>query len=110
MTIRSKAAFTAEEISAIQDLMGDLEKRLHRLSGATKREYSGASGDINEFVNGALNGIMVRVRDGAHSVSNKATHLGSDAFKRLTDEVAQRPFSMLAVAAGIGFIFGLARR
>jgi ElaB/YqjD/DUF883 family membrane-anchored ribosome-binding protein len=110
MTIRSKAASTGEEITAIQDLMSDLENRLHRLSGATKREYSGASGDVNEFVNDALAGIMGRVREGAHSVSNKATHLSNDALKKITDEVEQRPFAMLAIAVGIGFIFGLARR
>ena len=110
MTIRSKVASTAEEITAIQDLMSDLEKRLYRLSGATKREYSGASGDVNEFVNDALAGIMSRVREGGHSVGNKAAHLSSDALKKITDEVEQRPFAMLAIAAGIGFIFGLARR
>jgi ElaB/YqjD/DUF883 family membrane-anchored ribosome-binding protein len=110
MTIRIKPASTAEEITAIQDLMSDLEKRLHRLSGATKREYSGASGDVNEFVNDALAGIMGRVREGAHSVGNKATHLSNDALKKITDEVEQRPFAMLAIAVGIGFIFGLARR
>ncbi len=31
-------------------------------------------------------------------------------FKKLTDEVEQRPLIMLAVAAGIGFLAGLANR
>jgi len=110
MTTRSKAASTAEEISAIQDLMVDLQKRLHRLSGATNREFSGASGDVNEFVSDALNGIIARIRNGADSVSRKATHLGSDVFKKVSDEVEQRPFTMLAIAAGVGFILGMARR
>lgn len=114
MSTRSKVASTAEEIAAIQELMADLEKRLHRLSGATKREFSGASGEINDFVNDALAGIMERVREGAHSVSqsvsDKATHLGSDAFKKITDEVEQRPLTMLAIATAIGFLFGLSRR
>ena len=43
MNTRSNTASTTEEITAIQELMGDLEKRLHRLSGATKREFSGGS-------------------------------------------------------------------
>ena len=113
MTTRSKAASTAEEIeeiSAIQDLMVDLQKRLQRFGGATNREFSGASGDVNEFVSDALNGIIARIRDGADSVSSKATHLGSDVFKKVSDEVEQRPFTMLAIAAGVGFILGLARR
>ena len=110
MTVRSKTASTAEEIAAIQELMSDLEKRLRRLTGATKREFSGASGDINEFVNDALAGIMHRVRDGASSATDKAAHLGGDAVRKLTDEVEQRPLAMLAIAAGIGFLFGLTRR
>jgi len=110
MTTRSKAASTAEEISAIQDLMVDLQKRLQRFGGATNREFSGASGDVNEFVSDALNGIIARIRNGADSVSSKATHLGSDVFKKVSDEVEQRPFTMLAIAAGVGFILGLARR
>jgi ElaB/YqjD/DUF883 family membrane-anchored ribosome-binding protein len=114
MSNRSKVASTAEEIAAIQELMSDLEKRLHRLGGATKREFSGASGEINEFVNDALAGIMERVREGANSVSqsvtDKATDLGGDALKKITDEVEQRPLAMLAIAPGIGFLIGLSRR
>ncbi|MBI2716670.1 MAG: hypothetical protein HYX37_19820 [Rhizobiales bacterium] len=90
--------------------MSDLEKRLRRLTGATKREFSGASGDINEFVNDALAGIMDRVREGANSATDKAAHLGGDAVRKLTDEVEQRPLAMLAIAAGLGFLFGLTRR
>ena len=54
MSTSSKVASTAEEIASIQELMSDLERRLHRLSGATKREFSGASGEIHDFVNDAL--------------------------------------------------------
>ncbi|HSP50291.1 MAG TPA: hypothetical protein VLN61_08925 [Pseudolabrys sp.] len=114
MTMSTKVASTAEEIASIQELMSDLERRLHRLSGATKREFSGASGEINDFVNDALAGIMDRVREGAHSVSHsaadKATHIGSDVFKKITDEVEQRPLTMLAIATGVGFLFGMFRR
>ncbi|MEI7805855.1 MAG: hypothetical protein WCI56_11040 [Hyphomicrobiales bacterium] len=115
MTTRSKvAASTADEIAAIEDLMSDLEKRLRRLNGNAKREISGASSDINEFVNDALSGIMKRVRDGsstvAESVADEATKMGGDALKRIVDEVEHRPMAMLAVAAGIGFLFGITRR
>ena len=58
MPTRSSVASTTEEIAAIQELMSDLEKRLHRLSGATKREFSGGSAEINDFVHDALAGIM----------------------------------------------------
>jgi ElaB/YqjD/DUF883 family membrane-anchored ribosome-binding protein len=111
MTARTKVA---DEIAAIEDLMSDLEKRLRRLSTGAKREVSGASSEIDDFVNDALSGIMKRVRNGTssvvESVADEATKLGGDAFKRIADEVENRPLTMLAVAAGVGFLFGMSRR
>src|SRR5665213_2028007 len=78
MNTRSKAASNSEEIAAIQELMSDLEKRLNRLTGSAKREISGGSADINEFVNDALNGIMGRVREGAHNVSQSVADKATD--------------------------------
>jgi ElaB/YqjD/DUF883 family membrane-anchored ribosome-binding protein len=114
MNTRSKVASTADEIAAIQELMADLEKRLHRLGGATKREVSGGAGEISDFVNDALAGIMDRVRDGAQSVSetvaDRATNLGSDALKKVVNEVETRPLTMLAIATGVGFLLGMSKR
>jgi ElaB/YqjD/DUF883 family membrane-anchored ribosome-binding protein len=114
MNIRSNAASTAEEITAIQELMNDLEKRLRRLSGETSREFTGGSAEISDFVSDTLTGIKERVRAGVHSVSQAATdknaHLGSDALKKVTGEMERHPLTMLAIATGIGFIFGMSRR
>jgi ElaB/YqjD/DUF883 family membrane-anchored ribosome-binding protein len=114
MTTRAAKSAAAEEIVAIEDLMSDLEKRLRRLSGTARGEASGASGDVRDFVGEALERITNRVRDSAsevtHSVADEASRLGSDAYKKLTDEVEQRPFVMLAIAAGIGFLAGMANR
>jgi ElaB/YqjD/DUF883 family membrane-anchored ribosome-binding protein len=114
MSTRSKVASTADEIEAIKDLMSDLEKRLHRLSGTAKSEVAGGAGEISDFVNDTLAGIMSRVRDNAQSVSetvtDKATEMGGDAMKKIVNEVETRPLTMLAIAAGIGFLFGIARR
>ena len=46
MTTRATKSATAEEIAAIEDLMSDLEKRLHRLTANTSREVSGATSDV----------------------------------------------------------------
>jgi ElaB/YqjD/DUF883 family membrane-anchored ribosome-binding protein len=112
MTIRKSSA--ADEIAAIEDLMVDLEKRLKRLNGAARTEVSGASSDIQDFVSDALSGIMKRVRTSASSitdtVTDQATRVGGDVFKRVLDEVEHRPLAMLAVAAGIGYILGLSQR
>ena len=113
MTTRSKTAIE-DEVAAIRELVNDLEVRMTRLTGAGKREFSGASGDIREFVDETLSRIVKGARDGAdnltESLADNASRLGGDAVARLGKEVEERPLVMLAVAAGIGFLFGLARR
>jgi ElaB/YqjD/DUF883 family membrane-anchored ribosome-binding protein len=113
MTTRARTA-AAEEVAAIEELVSDLEKRLRRLSSTTKREASGASDDIGEFVSDALDRIPSRVRESAagvtQSVTDEAKRFSGDAFRKLTDEVENRPLLMLGVAAGIGFLAGLANR
>jgi ElaB/YqjD/DUF883 family membrane-anchored ribosome-binding protein len=113
MATRAKSA-TAEEITAIEDLISDLEKRLRRLSGSARREASGTSGDVGAFVSEALERITARVRESAteagESLADEAANAGAEAFKKLSSEVEQRPWLMLAVAAGIGFLAGLANR
>ena len=107
MATRAKSA-AADEIAAIEDLISDLEKRLHRLSGSAKREASGASGDVGDFVSAAIAGIMKRVNNGANdsveSLTEDVARYGVDAFKKLTREVEQRPLMMLGIAAGVGFL------
>ncbi len=113
MTTRTKSA-TAEEIAAIEDLVSDLEKRLRRLSGATRREASGATAEVSDFVSEALERITGRVRETAaeagQSLAEEATKIGGGAVKMLTEEVEQRPLLMLAAAAGVGFLAGIANR
>lgn len=113
MTTRAKTA-TSEEIEAIEELMEDLEKRLRRLSGAARKEASGASTDVHDFVSEALSRITSRVRDTAsgatQSIADEAGRMGGDALKKVLSEVEDRPLMMLGIAAGVGFLFGLANR
>ncbi|MGH6725645.1 MAG: hypothetical protein ACREB8_03760 [Pseudolabrys sp.] len=94
--------------------MSDLETRLRRLSGSTRREVSGASSEIGDFVSEALERIANRVSNGAsdagQTLAEEATRLGSGALKKLTGEIEERPLLMLAAAAGVGFLAGLANR
>jgi len=115
MTTRSKlSATTAEEIEAIETLMADLEKRLRRLNVNAKKGVAEGASDIQDFVSETLAGITARIRDSASNASEKvvdeASRIGSDAVKRLSAEVDQRPMLMLAIAAGVGFLIGLSRR
>ena len=73
--------------SAIEELVSELERRVRRLSGSTEREAAGASGDIGEFVSGALDRIMSRVKESAAGVSQSVTdgakRLSGDAFRKI---------------------------
>lgn len=113
MPTRAKALKTSE-IAAIEDLMSDLEKRLRRLSEASRSETAGATNDVHDFVNEALGNIMKSVRNGATDITgqlaDEATRYTNDTMKKLTHEVEQRPLIMLGVAVGIGFLVGLANR
>jgi ElaB/YqjD/DUF883 family membrane-anchored ribosome-binding protein len=84
----------------------------HRRCGSC--ETAGASSDVGDFVSEALGNIMARVRDSAshmgQSIAEESSRFGADALKKVTDEVEHRPLMMLAIAAGIGFLAGLANR
>jgi ElaB/YqjD/DUF883 family membrane-anchored ribosome-binding protein len=114
MSTRAAKGPAAEEIAAIENLVSDLEKRLRRLSNSARSETSGAAGDVSDFVSETLDNIMTRVRESAanmgQTVADQTSRVGSDAFKRLVDEVEHRPLVMLGIAAGIGFLAGLANR
>ncbi|MEA2950972.1 MAG: hypothetical protein QOF19_3213 [Alphaproteobacteria bacterium] len=109
-----KSSRSADDITAIEDLMEDLETRLRRLNTKAKDDASDGSGDIKEFVTEALASISARLRDSAdsvtHSVTDEAARVGGDAIKKIWDEMEQRPLLTLAVAAGLGYLVGLIGR
>jgi ElaB/YqjD/DUF883 family membrane-anchored ribosome-binding protein len=98
MMTRAKST-KAKEIAAIEDLMGDLDKRLRRLSGNARREASGATSDVGEFVSDALERIMTRVHDSA-----------SGATRSVINEVEHQPLVMIGLAAGVGFLVGMSHK
>ena len=114
MSPRAAKSVAAEEVAAIKDLMSDLEKRLHRLSGKARREISGTSEEVGDFVGDAFDRLTHRMREGAvgvsRSVADEAKRFGSNAFQKMADEIENRPLLMLAIAAGIGFLAGQTSR
>jgi ElaB/YqjD/DUF883 family membrane-anchored ribosome-binding protein len=109
-----KRASKAAEIARIEGLIGDLEQRLHRLNNSAHNEATGASNDINQFVAQTLEGVMERMHDRVNTateqVADRASKASMDAYKRVADEMEHYPLATLAVAAGIGFLLGAARR
>jgi ElaB/YqjD/DUF883 family membrane-anchored ribosome-binding protein len=98
-----------------------LEKRLGRTASRASSNISSgvsqATDRVGELIAAALNEAGSRFRGGARGVGAEASHLGqeaarlgNDALRRLSNEVEQRPLVMLAVAAGLGFLVGIAGR
>ena len=114
MSPRAAKSVAADEVAAIKDLMGDLEKRLRRLSGKAKREASEASDDVGDFFGDALDRLTNRMResavDASRSVADEANRFGSHAFRKMADEIENRPLLMLTIAAGVGFLTELTNR
>ena len=90
--------------------MHDIEARDGRLNALAKRSAKGAAEDASEFVSDAVSDATDRMRNGAHSVSDEAARMSGDAIKRIEEEIGQRPLLTLAIAAGIGFLAGMAGR
>lgn len=100
----------ADMQAEVRQLMSDLEDRLDRLNALTKRGAGHAVDGVNDLVFGAVSGVTDRVRDNARSVSNDAAKFGNQAIREVAAQIDKRPLLTLAIAAGIGFIAGLARR
>jgi ElaB/YqjD/DUF883 family membrane-anchored ribosome-binding protein len=113
MASRAKRAKLGGDLADIDELIADLEKRLGRLNSSARRQAKGASSDLNGFVAVALSALMQRMREGAdvtEDATERAIQAGNDVFKRLGSGLERHPLVLLAIAAGAGFLLGMARR
>jgi ElaB/YqjD/DUF883 family membrane-anchored ribosome-binding protein len=105
---------TSEDIAEIEreiaGLMRDLENRVGRLNTLSRKGASHAASEASDYVSETLSETAERLRNGAHAATDEAARLGNDALRRIEDEVEQRPLLTLAIAAGIGFLAGMAGR
>jgi len=90
----------------IGELMSDIESRFSKLQNLAKRSAQQAADGATGFVSDTAESV----KNGAHAVSDEAARMGGDAIRRIEDEVGQRPLLTLAIAAGIGFLAGIAGR
>jgi ElaB/YqjD/DUF883 family membrane-anchored ribosome-binding protein len=87
-------------------LMHDIEERVGKLQALAKRSAQHAADSAGGFVSDAAD----TMKNGAYAVSDEASRMAGDAIRRVEDEVGQRPLLTLAIAAGIGFLAGMAGR
>lgn len=118
---RAQAAMTRavdDDVAAmraeVRDMIASLEDKIERLNTLTKRGATHAAEGANDIVMSAISGLTGqmtgRMEASAKSASDEVAKFGNQAIRRIVAEIDQRPFLTLAIAAGIGFIAGLARR
>ena len=100
----------AEIEREISRLLHDIESRVGRLNTLTRRGTSHAASNASDYVSETLSDAADRMRTSAHTVADEATRFGADAVRKVEEEIEQRPLLTLAIAAGIGFLAGMAGR
>jgi ElaB/YqjD/DUF883 family membrane-anchored ribosome-binding protein len=104
----------SEDIVSIEreigELMHDIEARVGKLQALARRSAKDAANGATDFVSETVSDVADRARNGAGAMSDEAARLSGDAIRRIEDEVGQRPLLTLAIAAGIGFLAGMAGR
>jgi ElaB/YqjD/DUF883 family membrane-anchored ribosome-binding protein len=103
------------EVAEIERRLRSLERHLARAGGRASAGAVEAADRIGDAVASALTVIGDRFRGGTRTVGadamrfgNEAARVGNDALRRVAVEVEHRPLVALAVAAGVGFLLGLA--
>jgi ElaB/YqjD/DUF883 family membrane-anchored ribosome-binding protein len=102
----------------IARLMQDLESRVGDLNALRAAEAAGGasalvSERLSETIDRIRNGAhdaTDRLSNGAHSATDDAARFGHDALRKVEVEIEQRPLLTLAIAAGLGFLAGMAGR
>jgi ElaB/YqjD/DUF883 family membrane-anchored ribosome-binding protein len=114
MTRKANNNSSSDDVADIEreiaSLMRDLETRVGRLNKLTRRGATHAAAEAGDFVSDTLSETADRLRNGAHNITDEASRMSTDALRRIEDEVGQRPLLTLAIAAGIGFLAGMAGR
>jgi ElaB/YqjD/DUF883 family membrane-anchored ribosome-binding protein len=105
---------TARDIAQIGKLLRDLEGHLAHLARSVASDAREVSGNVPDLISDAFSEISDRfrstVQSSARNVSAEAARVGSGAWHRVEDEVANHPLTALAIAAGIGFLIGALNR
>ena len=65
---------------------------------------------LDSLAGKAVSKLTNRVQEGASDLTNEATRMSNKAIKRVSREIDRRPLLTLAIAAGVGYLAGMAMR
>ena len=111
-SLRKSAYAASFDVGEIASLLHDLEERLAQLAGLISANARAARNALPDRLSEALSDVSERMLSNArlNTISREATRMGTGMWRRVEDEVVERPFVALAVAAGIGFLIGALNR
>src|SRR5215475_6407590 len=100
-------------VADIERRLRTLEHSLERAGRSTASSAAATAEDLRDSLVSGLSGLVERFRNSsfneeASRMSDNTARMGSDALRRVSDEVQHRPLVILAVAVGIGFLLGAA--
>ena len=119
LAVRSGVSGDVNAMQAeIRHLAGDLQDRLNRLNAISRKGASHASGSVQDFIAETLDTLTSRavsqlaepIQEKFGDLTDEATRMSNKALKRVTREVDKRPLLTLAIAAGVGYLAGMAMK
>jgi len=96
------------DLGELNRRLRSLESQLERIGGRASAGAMRSADQIGDAVASTLYGVADRLRDHAGSAGDRAVKIGNDALDRIVNETKRRPLVMIAVAAGVGALLGLA--
>jgi ElaB/YqjD/DUF883 family membrane-anchored ribosome-binding protein len=100
----------------IRHLASDLQDRLNRLNSISRRGATHASEGVQNFIADTLDNLTGKavsqltdgVQERVSDFTDEATRVSNKAIKRVSREIDRRPLLTLAIAAGVGYLAGMA--
>jgi ElaB/YqjD/DUF883 family membrane-anchored ribosome-binding protein len=108
------------DVTAMQDevrhLASDLQDRLNRLNRISRQGASHASEGVQHFIADTLDSLTSKavsdltsgVQERVTDLTDEATRMSNKAIRRVSREIDRRPLLTLAIAAGVGYLAGMA--
>lgn len=119
LAVRSGVSGDVNAMQAeIRNIAGDLQDRLARLNSISRKGAAHAGEGVQDFIadtldsltSRAVSQLTSRVQDRASDLTDEAARMGNKALRRVTREVDKRPLLTLAIAAGVGYLAGMAMK
>jgi ElaB/YqjD/DUF883 family membrane-anchored ribosome-binding protein len=105
-TVRGATKATAAAASDIQEGLQALRDDLARLTSQITDTFSSKGNDAWSRARSNIDSVIAEAQDRGMDAVDAARAAGESVAEVLDDSIRRRPYTMLALAAGLGFLFG----